>query len=159
MLEEIENITESDYNVRRMHSSDIEKAMEVDKSCFSESWTEKMWLEELGNILSHYIVVFSGKELVAFAGMWIIVGEAQIIRVAVKKELQGKGLGKFVTSKLVQKACDAECFGITLEVRKSNLAAQSVYKYLGFKTEGERKNYYDDNNEDALIMWKRFTQE
>lgn len=159
MFDQIKNIDESIYNIRRMHSSDLEKVMEVDKYCFSKPWNEKMWLEELKNNLTYYLVVFSGTDLVAFAGMWTIVGEAQIVRVAVKKELQGRGLGKIVTSKLVQRAFETNCFAVTLEVKTKNLSAQSVYKFLGFKTEGMRKNYYTDTHEDAFIMWRRFTEE
>lgn len=159
MFEKIEGINERDYNIRRMHSSDLDKVMQVDKYCFDKPWNEKMWLEELKNNLTYYVVIFSGNELVAFAGMWTIVGEAQIVRVGVKKELQGKGLGKLVTLKLVQRALETNCFGVTLEVRKLNLPAQGAYKHLGFKIEGERKNYYTETHEDALIMWRRFTEE
>jgi ribosomal-protein-alanine N-acetyltransferase len=158
MAEVIGNNTKHNYLVRKMNASDLTEVMAIDLECFSENWTKDMWLEELENSLTDYIVVFSGEKMVAFAGMWLIVGEAQITRVAVKKAKQGLGIGKFTTLKLIQIAFNTGAFGVTLEVRKGNLAAQKVYQSLGFKTEGVRKNYYD-NKEDALIMWRRFSEE
>jgi ribosomal-protein-alanine N-acetyltransferase len=58
---------------------------------------------------------------------------------------------------LLQRAKENKAAGITLEVRKSNIAARNLYKKLGFKDSGIRKGYYADTGEDAIIMWKELT--
>ena len=54
---------------------------------------------------------------------------------------------------LIKHLNSKDCYDITLEVRESNIIAQNLYKSLGFKSEGIRKNFYEDNKESAVIMW------
>ena len=84
---------------------------------------------------------------------WLIAGEAQVTRVAVAKDERGKGLGKILTEELIAAAWAEGAEAVTLEVRKSNIAAQTVYIQTGFTISGVRPNYYEDNKEDAIIMW------
>ena len=74
-------------------------------------------------------------------------------RVAVAKDERGKGLGRILTEALVGAAWQEGAEAVTLEVRKSNIAAQTVYTQTGFTVSGVRPHYYEDNQEDAIIMW------
>ena len=82
-----------------------------------------------------------------------MAGEAQVTRVAVQEELRGLGLGTRLTAAMVNKAWELGAEAVTLEVRESNLAAQKAYLTCGFASEGIRPNYYEDNHENAVIMW------
>ena len=69
-------------------------------------------------------------------------------------DFQGYGVGEAITRALIDEARSNEINRMTLEVRISNIVAQNLYKKLGFKLCGIRPEYYDDNREDAYIMWK-----
>ena len=93
-----------------------------------------------------------GEELVGDFLVGCLEGEHQVSCVAVAQEARGRGIGKGVTLELMQYAANMGVQYMTLEVRKSNLVAQNLYKSVGFIELGVRKRYYEDNGEDALIM-------
>jgi ribosomal-protein-alanine N-acetyltransferase len=87
-------------------------------------------------------------------GMWHVVNEGHITNVAVAPAHRNKHIASALLDAAIAEAEKLEMLGLTLEVRKSNTPALSLYKKFGFKLEGIRKEYYEDNREDALIMWK-----
>ena len=112
-----------------------------------------MLRNELDNTLTTYLVMESEGKIIGYAGFWLVAGEAQVTRVAVQEELRGLGLGTRLTAAMVNKAWELGAEAVTLEVRESNLAAQKAYLTCGFASEGIRPNYYEDNHENAVIMW------
>ena len=112
-----------------------------------------MWLDELNNSLTTYLVLEENGKVIGYAGYWLVAGEAQITRVAVTRDERDRGLGTRLTAALINRAWQANADAITLEVRKGNAAAQKMYLTCGFRAEGVRPNYYADNHEDAVIMW------
>lgn len=84
---------------------------------------------------------------------WAIVEEAHITVLAVHPDYQRQGLGQLMLWALLQAACDRHLERATLEVRVSNQAAIALYTKFGFKIAGTRKRYYQDNGEDALVLW------
>jgi ribosomal-protein-alanine N-acetyltransferase len=95
----------------------------------------------------------SNERIVGFAGMWLMLDEAHVTTIGVKRDLRGHSLGELLFATLLQIAMDVGAHRSTLEVRISNTSAQSLYRKYGFHDEGIRRRYYSDNNEDALIMW------
>lgn len=96
-----------------------------------------------------------GKEqekVIAFAGFWIMAGEAHIIGLAVRNEYRRRGLGLLILQELIDQANQRQADCVTLEVRMSNYDAQRLYAKMGFVEMGVRRAYYTDNREDALIM-------
>ena len=91
--------------------------------------------------------------VVGYAGLWLMVDEAHITTVAVRRAFRGRGLGKVLMLAMVDLARDLGARMVTLEVRKSNAVAIRMYEELGFRQKGVRSRYYTDNGEDALIMW------
>jgi ribosomal-protein-alanine N-acetyltransferase len=91
-------------------------------------------------------------KIIAFAGFWIMAGEAHIIGVAVKSEYRRQGLGTLILQELIDQAKQRQADCVTLEVRMSNYEAQRLYASLGFVEMGVRRAYYTDNREDAVIM-------
>jgi len=85
--------------------------------------------------------------------MWVVLDEAHITNIAVHPEYRGIGAASAIMEGLMELCRLENIAAITLEVRKSNIVAQSLYKKYGFVEEGLRKAYYVDNKEDAIIMW------
>ena len=94
----------------------------------------------------------SNEFLLGFVGVWLMVGEAHIVTVAVREHYRRMGIGERLLIASVELARDAEQEVVTLEVRASNDAAQLLYEKYGFAKVGLRKRYYTDDNEDAVIM-------
>ena len=136
-----------------MVAEDIPDVVEIEATAFYDAWNAGMLLNELDNELTTYVVMEQEGRLVGYAGFWLVAGEAQVTRVAVAEAERGQGLGTRLTAAMVNKAWELGAEAVTLEVRESNLAAQKAYLTCGFASEGIRPNYYEDNHENAVIMW------
>ena len=97
-------------------------------------------------------------KIAGYAGMWIVLDEAHITNVGVLPEYRGKGIGVMLMNRQVKDSIIAGAIKMTLEARVSNEVAINLYKKLGFTQVGIRKRYYEDNNEDAVIMWKYYQE-
>ena len=138
---------------RTMVAKDIPDVVAIEATAFYDAWNAGMLLNELENELTTYVVMEQEGRLVGYAGFWLVAGEAQVTRVAVAEAERGQGLGTRLTAAMVNKAWELGAEAVTLEVRESNLAAQKAYLTCGFASEGIRPNYYEDNHENAVIMW------
>ena len=143
----------STINFRPMTEVDIPALVKLEAESFYDAWNENMLLNEIDNQMTTYLVMEVAGKLVGYAGFWLVAGEAQITRVAVNEDERGQGYGTRLTAALVRKAWEMGAEAITLEVRESNMAAQKAYLTCGFASEGIRPNYYEDNHENAVIMW------
>ena len=144
-----------DYKL--MDSSHINGVFELSKICFNVPWSLDSITYEIENPLAKYVIAedLSTKEVIGYAGVWIVAGEGDITNIAVNPSYGKKGIASNLLIKLLEVCKEHNCTDITLEVRTSNIAAQNLYKKFNFKEEGIRKKYYSDNGEDAIIMWKR----
>ena len=136
-----------------MVAEDIPDVVAIEATAFYDAWNAGMLLNELENELTTYVVMEQEGRLVGYAGFWLVAGEAQVTRVAVAEAERGQGLGTRLTAAMVNKAWELGAEAVTLEARESNLAAQKAYLTCGFASEGIRPNYYEDNHENAVIMW------
>ena len=136
-----------------MTASDIPAVVAMEAESFHDAWNENMVLNELENDLTHYLIMEADGKTIGYAGFWLVAGEAQVTRVAVIKKERGKNYGTRLTEALINKAWELDAEAVTLEVRESNIAAQRAYFTCGFASEGIRPNYYEDNHENAVIMW------
>jgi ribosomal-protein-alanine N-acetyltransferase len=138
-----------------MREEDLDGILEIEASSFPLPWSRTSFLNELYfNQFATYLVCCDAKQVIGYAGMWIILDEAHLTNVAVHPDFRGKGIGLKLALALIEAGITKGALRFTLEVRRSNVNAQSLYHKLGFKTTGVRKGYYSDNKEDALIMWK-----
>ncbi len=140
-------------NFRCMTEDDLAAVVQIEAMSFYDAWNENMLRNELRNNLTYYLVMESSGKLIGYAGFWLVAGEAQITRVAITAAERGQGYGTRLTAALISKAWELGADAITLEVRESNLAAQKAYLTCGFANEGLRPHYYEDNHENAVIMW------
>ncbi|MBQ3181906.1 MAG: ribosomal protein S18-alanine N-acetyltransferase [Clostridia bacterium] len=134
------------------HLDDI---LKVEKECFSDSWSEKMFKEEISGKFSHYYVAIVDNHAVAYMGMWSLSGEGHITNIAVAKDYRRRGIAKALILHFIEIAKRENLEFMTLEVRASNSPAIALYKSFGFCDVGVRKNYYE-NKEDALLLTKFF---
>lgn len=141
--------------ILKMTTEHIKDVHKIEEDSFSIPWSEKAFYDELTkNKMAIYIVAKKDNEIIGYGGMWHVINEGHITNVAVKKEYRGKGIGSRIIKAFIDIAKEKEMIGITLEVRVSNDIAKNLYKKNGFIMEGIRKEYYEDNKEDAIIMWK-----
>ena len=142
--------------IRNMNIDDINSILKISLLSFPEVWSRNsMEKEMLGNKFARYLVAIADNMIVGYGGMWIIIDEAHITNIAVHPEYRSIGIGTTLLVGLIEASKKESVTGMTLEVRRSNMVAHSLYKKLGFAEEGFRKAYYADNKEDAIIMWKR----
>ncbi|MDS0526608.1 ribosomal protein S18-alanine N-acetyltransferase [Clostridium sp. SHJSY1] len=138
-----------------MGKKDLNEVLEISSLSLKESWSLDSFSKELTNPLAKYLVAKSNDKIVGFAGVWTIVDEGHITNIAVHPEFREKGIGSALIKSLIDYSKNWGCTSLTLEVRASNTPAKNLYKKFGFVEEGIRKKYYQDNKEDAIIMWKR----
>jgi ribosomal-protein-alanine N-acetyltransferase len=138
---------------RPMKVTDIPAIMEIETLSFADPWSAYSFEDEItSNDLAYYIVSLVDGQVVGYAGMWVVLDEAQITNVALHPDYRGQGTGKEILAYLIELAKQLGASKMTLEVRKSNQIAQRIYRNLGFTVIGTRKNYYRDNREDAILM-------
>jgi ribosomal-protein-alanine N-acetyltransferase len=94
----------------------------------------------------------SGEPIVGFVGVWLMPDEAHIITIAVRESHRGRGIGELLLIAAIALSTLNDREVVTLEVRASNQAAQTLYEKYGFRKVGVRHRYYSDNHEDAVIM-------
>ena len=135
-----------------MTAADVDAVCAIEEATFARPWSRASIENELTNSCARYVVLRRGGETVGYAGMWLVFDEAHVTNVAIRKDLRGQGLGEKLMRALIQLAADSGMIWMTLEVRRSNAAAQGLYRKLGFVDVGWRKRYYEDNGEDALLM-------
>ena len=145
----------NNFIIRNANENDVKLLTDIDEICFSAPWSEKSFFEEITtNKVAKYIVAEINGKIVGYAGIWVILDEGHITNVAVHPEHRRKGIAKAVISEIMARAEEAGANLFTLEVRASNEAAILLYEKFDFKKVGIRKGYYENNGEDAIIMWK-----
>lgn len=141
--------------IRKMTSDDVISVHNLETECFDRPWSLQSIEKEVENNNSLFCVCEEEGKVVGYAGMYYVCGEGDITNVAITKEYRGRGLGRELLTEMFKMANIDNIFEFTLEVRETNLAAMNLYKRLGFKVEGVRKNFYENPVEDGIIMWKR----
>ena len=150
----------SDVLVREMEEKDIDGVLKIEELSFTTPWSKEAFtLEVTANNLAKYVVAEKDGRIVGYGGVWLIIDEGHITNIAVEPQYRGQGIGNFLVEKLINICKDRGITNMTLEVRKSNIVAQSLYKKYGFKECGIRPGYYSDTKEDAIIMWKKASRD
>ena len=102
---------------------------------------------------AYFVAELSGR-VVGYIGVWKIVDEGHITNVAVSPDYRRMQIGSALLKTMLEITAEEGIVRHTLEVRTGNEAAIGLYEKFGFETAGVRKGYYEDNGEDALIMWR-----
>lgn len=141
--------------IRRMVAADLEAVAELEKICFTESWSWKLLEAGLYSKYDEYYVFEQEGRILGYCNLRILAGEGEIQRIAVLPDCRRLGVGRKMMEAMERSASEKQVYAVTLEVRESNLAARNLYESFGFAAEAVRKGYYRNPTEDALIMWKR----
>lgn len=131
---------------------DAKELGHLDRECFSVPWSEKAFSDEAENEKAIYVVAKENNKILGYAGLWKVLDEGQITNIAVRKKLRRQGIAENMLRELLKKATSQDIKRLSLEVRKSNEAAIGLYSKMGFFVVGERKNYYHEPTENAILM-------
>ena len=142
-----------DFTFKKMDIQDLEEIKDVLLSDFDDFWSYEVLREELLSDSSLYIVAKKQNEIIGFAGIKIIIDEADIMNIVVKKSYRNNGIGSLLLENLILISNKKNLNFINLEVDCKNTIAINLYKKFGFEEISLRKNYYKDN--DAIIMKKK----
>lgn len=144
------------YLIRLMKEKDIGEIMKIEAVSFgTHHWTKESFKSELRNKTGNYYVIIDNDshKLVGYCGFWLIIDEAHVTTIAIHPDYRRNHLGELLLQYLIDRCKEQEAKWLTLEVRISNIGAQKLYYKYGFSSLGLRRKYYQDNDEDALIMW------
>lgn len=145
----------SELIVRAAELKDAPEIAEMEKLCFTTPWSlESIQHEIAENKLALYVVGEVDGKVVGYVGIWLIVDEGHITNVAVHPDWRRKHIGEAIIKTLIDVTESHGVVAHTLEVRASNIPAQKLYEKFGFMSVGIRQGYYEDNGEDAIIMWR-----
>jgi ribosomal-protein-alanine N-acetyltransferase len=137
--------------MRRRH---VRSVLRIEQQVYPRPWSHSLFLSELAlRTTRAYFVARVGRDLVGYAGLMMSAEDGHITTIAVDPRWHRHKVGTRLMSVLARTALARGAQNLTLEVRLSNLAAQHLYRRFGFAPVGVRKNYYQETNEDALVMW------
>ena len=142
--------------LRTLADNDLDEVMDIEPVAFgNHHWSRQSFLNELDNRLGQYYAAVDSStgQLVGYSGFWLIGDEAHITTLAVHPDCRRKRIGEVLLINNILAARQAGAKWLTLEVRASNEKAQNLYFKFGFKNLGVRRHYYQDNSEDALVLW------
>lgn len=163
--------------LRYMQLEDVPQVVTIDKLSFDPPWSTRSYNYEISESSYSHMVVLeqadaprpatglrrivqnlsggaatSGRQVVGYGGLWHIVDEAHISTIATHPDERGKGFGEIVLAAMVRRALTLRAAYIVLEVRVSNVAAQTLYKKYEFEIVDTKPRYYHNNGEDAYDM-------
>jgi len=139
-----------------MSQSDLEQIMRIERASFVYPWSARFFLQELGVPCSRSMIAVTSGKTVGYIIYWFLASEIDIHNLAVDPAYRRQGIGRSLLAAVIEEARDSGLSRVTLEVRKSNDAAQRLYQSLGFAVQGVRTGYYSDDGEDALVMVLEF---
>lgn len=142
--------------ILRMNHCHVAQVAQLETLCFHDPWSERSIAGELDNPLSTWLVCIDGDTMLGYVGSQTVMGEADMMNVAVHPDARRQGIAQRLILALVEELKKQGSHCLTLEVRASNQNAISLYQKLGFSQIGRRPNYYRNPKEDALILRKEW---
>lgn len=135
---------------------DLAEILEIEKYSFPTPWSQGLFRGEMANSISRMLVGKNargeGAAVVGYVVFWRVADEIHLHNIAVRHDLQRCGIASRLLSRVIRDGRPEGARLLTLEVRRSNVAAQKLYERYGFTVRGVRCGYYTDSGEDALIM-------
>ena len=133
---------------------DIDAIVRVENACFSTPWSIDAIKHEIcENKLADFMIACDEENnIIGYIGIWTLLDECQINKIAVMPDKRKIGIGKTILNHVIELTRDMGVKSWYLEVRESNTAAQALYRSAGFSSVGTRKNYYINPVEDAVLM-------
>lgn len=137
-------------DTRPEHLDDI---LLMEQQCFSVPWTHEQLMAQLSDFMHIFLAAEDENgRAVGYAGLMYVLDEGYISNVAVSPDRRREGIADMLLAELYERAKAKKLSFLTLEVRESNIPAQSLYKKHGYTEVGRRKAYYSRPKEDAVLM-------
>lgn len=146
------------YQLRKMVLEDLTAVKAIDRLSFPTPARKGLFEHEIeGNTIAFYQVLeYLGNgrmpEIIGYSGYWLIGDELHISTIAIHPPWRGKQCGELLLLNMLMQCYEQPTTIATLEVRINNKAAQNLYLKYNFEIVGQRKHYYRDTGEDAIIM-------
>jgi ribosomal-protein-alanine N-acetyltransferase len=128
--------------------------MAIERRVYPRPWSPSLFISEM--TAGHgraYLVALESRQVVGYAGLISYGDEAHVTTIAVEPERHRLGIGTRLMYELIRRAQEMGAHAVSLEVRVTNWGAQRMYSRFGFRPVGIRKGYYQETNEDAVVMW------
>jgi ribosomal-protein-alanine N-acetyltransferase len=137
-----------------MRIEDVPDVAALESRVFHDAWSVESFLAEVERRpeIGHPFVVHEDGRLVAYGVVWFIVDELHIGNLAVDPDYQGRGIGRRLMNYILDEGRRRSMTSAMLEVRPSNVRARALYESFGFYQINVRRNYYQDDREDALVL-------
>jgi ribosomal-protein-alanine N-acetyltransferase len=148
----VTGVTQVPYLVAPVSHIWLPRLVEIDSSWNPRHWSTQLFEGELANAAARALGIFFGKDLIGYGIAHVVCDEAHIVSFGIAPKRRGKGAGEYLLRELLRTLEGEGVTVVTLEVRRSNSAAQALYAKLGFEVVALRERYYSSNNEDALSM-------
>ena len=150
------------FLVRRMQLGDLEAVMALERIAFKHPWSTELFRRELMHDWSTILLAVPSTDpgegpklslpVLGFVIFWLVHDEVHVLNLAAHPAIRRSGIGRRLMGEVLEQGRHHGATLATLEVRRSNVAAMSLYKGLGFRAIGVRPNYYVDEGEDAVVM-------
>ena len=138
--------------IRRMTLQDCGQVAAIEAASFSMPWSLQAFIDTVEKENYRYFVAEEAGEILGYCGFTFVLDEAEIPNVCVRADVRGQHVGRKLMEALIADAAGMHMAILYLEVRESNEPARNLYRGLGFKEDGIRKNFYEQPKEDAVLM-------
>jgi ribosomal-protein-alanine N-acetyltransferase len=141
------------FVIRRLTYADLPQVVAIERRAFPTPWSLAMFVLELSKSSGICLAAWEDDRLRGYLICSRYDTVWHVMNVAVDPEAQRRGIATALLRELLERVDDPDA-RYTLEVRRSNQGAIHLYERFGFRAAGTRRRYYQDNGEDALIMWR-----
>jgi [ribosomal protein S18]-alanine N-acetyltransferase len=145
--------TVADLDIRRLTYADLPQVIAIERRAFPTPWSLAMFVLELSKPGGHCLAARRNGRLVGYLVCSRYDTVWHVMNVAVDPDARRSGVASGLLAELLERVAEPTA-RLTLEVRRSNAGAIALYERFGFLAAGRRRRYYQDNGEDAVIMWR-----
>jgi len=149
----VTHLTAPDLSLRRLTYSDLPQVIAIERRSFPTPWSLAMFVLELSEPSSICLAATAGGRVAGYLVCSRYDAVWHIMNICIDPDRRRQGIATALLQRLLERVNDPDA-QLTLEVRPTNEGAIRLYEGLGFTSAGRRPRYYQDNGEDAVIMWR-----
>ena len=141
-----------DYLIQKMTEADLPEVLAIESVSFPTPFTINLFRMELNLNVAHLYVMKREGKVMGYLDFWRVGPEVHLITIGVHPDFRKKGAGTKLIEFMLSEARKTQVETVSLDVRPSNAAGLKLYQKFGFRQAGIRRRYYQDNDEDALVL-------